>query len=112
MEIKVLGPGYAKCKSTYEVIEKVLRDNQISANLIKVDDIIEIMNHNVMSTPAVVIDGVVKIKGQVPTESEVKKFWDCNINKSKSIINDTVFSILCGRSGHKDSKSMNKVKLT
>ncbi len=73
MEIKVLGPGCAKCKSTYHVIEKVLKENPVEATLTKVDDIMEIMNYNVMTTPAVVVDGVVKIKGQVPTEGDVKK---------------------------------------
>lgn len=73
MEIKVLGPGCAKCKSTYHVIEKVLKENQVEATLTKVDDIMEIMNYNVMTTPAVVVDGVVKIKGQVPKEGDVKK---------------------------------------
>ena len=73
MEIKVLGPGRAKCKSTYNVIEKVLKENNIDAKLTKVDDIMEMMNYNIMTTPAVVIDEVVKMKGQVPTESDVKK---------------------------------------
>ncbi len=73
MEIKVLGPGCGKCKSTYNVIEKVLKENHIDAKLTKVDDIMEMMNYNIMTTPAVVIDEVVKMKGQVPTESEVKK---------------------------------------
>ena len=73
MEIKVLGPGCAKCKATYNVIEKVLKENHIDAKLTKVDDIMEMMNYNIMTTPAVVIDEVVKMKGQVPTENEVKK---------------------------------------
>lgn len=73
MEIKVLGPGCARCKATYNVIEKVLKENNIDAKLTKVDDIMEMMNYNIMSTPAVVIDDVVKMKGQVPTESDVKK---------------------------------------
>ena len=73
MEIKVLGPGCTKCKSTYNVIEKVLKENHIDAKLTKVDDIMEKMNYNIMTTPAVVIDEVVKMKGQVPTENEVKK---------------------------------------
>lgn len=73
MEIKVLGPGCAKCKSTYNVIEKVVRENHVDATVTKVDDIMEIMNYNVLSTPAVVVDGVVKAKGSVPSESEVKK---------------------------------------
>lgn len=41
MEIKVLGPGCTKCKSTYNVIEKVLKENHIDAKLTKVDDIME-----------------------------------------------------------------------
>lgn len=73
MEIKVLGPGCAKCKSTYNVIEKVLKENDIDAKLTKVDDLMEMMNYNIMTSPAVVIDEVVKLKGKVPTESEVKE---------------------------------------
>lgn len=73
MEIKVLRPGCAKCKSTYNVIEKVIKENNLDVKLTKVDDIMEIMNYNIMTTPAVVVDEVVKIKGQVPTENDVKK---------------------------------------
>ena len=73
MEIKVLGPGCAKCKLTYNVIEKVIRENNLDVKLTKVDDIMEMMNYNIMTTPAVVVDEVVKMKGQVPTGSDVKK---------------------------------------
>lgn len=73
MEIKVLGPGCSKCKATYQAIEKVINENHLDATLTKVDDVMEIMNYNIMTTPAVVIDGEVKFKGQVPTTSDVKK---------------------------------------
>lgn len=73
MEIKVLGPGCAKCKTTYNVIEKVIKENNLDVKLTKVDDIMEIVSYNIMTTPAVVVDEVVKMKGQVPTESDVKK---------------------------------------
>ena len=73
MEIKVLGPGCANCKTTYQVIEKVIKENNLDVKLTKVDDIMEMMNYNIMTTPAVVVDEVVKMKGQVPTESDVKK---------------------------------------
>lgn len=73
MEIKVLDPGCAKCKTTYNVIEKVIKENNLDVKLTKVDDIMEMMNYNIMTTPAVVVDEVVKMKGQVPTESDVKK---------------------------------------
>ncbi|WP_337558328.1 thioredoxin family protein [Phocaeicola plebeius] len=73
MEIKVLGPGCAKCKTTYNVIEKVIKENNLDVKLTKVDDIMEMVSYNIMITPAVVVDEVVKMKGQVPTESDVKK---------------------------------------
>lgn len=73
MEIKVLGPGCSKCKTTYQVVEKVIKENNLDVKLTKVDDIMEMMNYNIMTTPAVVVDEVVKIKGKVPTESEVKE---------------------------------------
>ncbi|CCX61069.1 putative uncharacterized protein [Bacteroides sp. CAG:598] len=73
MEIKVLGPGCAKCKTTYNVIEKVIKENNLDVKLTKVDDIMEMMNYNIMTTPAVVVDEVVKMKGKVPTESDVKQ---------------------------------------
>lgn len=73
MEIKVLGPGCAKCKTTYNVIEKVIKENNLDVKLTKVDDIMEMVSYNIMTTPAVVVDEVVKMKGQVSTESDVKK---------------------------------------
>ena len=72
-EIKILGPGCAKCKSTYQIIEKVVSENKLDVKLIKIEDIAEIMSYNIMATPAVVVDGTVKIKGHVPSESEIKQ---------------------------------------
>ena len=73
MEIKVLGSGCAKCKTTYEMIEKIVKENQLDATLSKVEDIVELLNYGIMTTPAIVVDGEVKLKGHVPTESEIKK---------------------------------------
>ena len=73
MEIKVLGPGCNKCKTAYNVVEKVIRNNNLNVQLIKVDDIMEIMNYNILSTPAIVVNGEVKIKGRVPSEKEIKE---------------------------------------
>ena len=73
MDIKVLGTGCGKCKTTYAVIEKVIKENNITATLTKVEDIMEIMNYNILATPAVVVDGEVKIRGYVPSEREVKE---------------------------------------
>lgn len=74
MEIKVLGPGCAKCKTAFNVIEKYVKDNNIDVNLVKVDDIMEIMSYNILSTPAIVVDGEIKVKGRVPSESEIKEW--------------------------------------
>ncbi|WP_455511246.1 thioredoxin family protein [Butyricimonas paravirosa] len=73
MEIKVLGSGCAKCKTTYEMIEKIVKENQLDATLSKVEDIVELLNYGIMTTPAIVVDGEVKLKGHIPTESEIKK---------------------------------------
>lgn len=73
MEIKVFGTGCAKCKTTYEVIGKVISENDMDVKLTKVEDIVEILNSGIMGTPAVMVDGVVKIKGRVPSESEVRQ---------------------------------------
>ena len=73
MEIKVLGAGCAKCKTTYEMIEKIVKENQLDATLSKVENIVELLNYGIMTTPAIVVDGEVKLKGHVPTESEIKK---------------------------------------
>lgn len=59
--------------ATYDVIKKVIDETGIDASIRKIDDIMEIMKYNIMATPAVVVDGVVKIKGYVPSETEIRK---------------------------------------
>ena len=75
-EIMVLGPGCAKCKSTYAMVEKVVKAHGLDAELSKVEDIEEIMRYNIMATPAIVVDGKVVLKGKVPSESEVKQILE------------------------------------
>lgn len=72
-EVLVLGPGCTKCKKTYAVVEDVIKENNLNVKLSKIEDIAEMMKYNIMATPAVVVDGAVKIKGHVPTADEVKK---------------------------------------
>ncbi len=73
MEILILGPGCKKCVTTYESVKKVVDETGVDAIVRKVDDIMEILKYNVLSTPAVVINGEVKIKGYVPSEGEIRK---------------------------------------
>ena len=69
--IKVLGTGCPKCKQTTALVEDVVKENGIDATVEKVEDIMDIMSYNIMSTPAVVIDEEVKIKGRVPSRAEM-----------------------------------------
>lgn len=69
--IKVLGTGCPKCKRTTTLVEEVVKENNIDAIIVKVEDIMDIMAYNIMSTPAVVIDEEVKIRGRVPSRSEL-----------------------------------------
>lgn len=69
--IKVLGTGCAKCKTTIKLVEEVVKEYNIDAKVVKVEDITKIMEYNVMATPAVVVDEEVKIKGRVPGKKEL-----------------------------------------
>ena len=69
--IKILGTGCQKCKSMTGIVEVVVKENNIVATVEKVEDIIEIMKFDVMTTPALVIDDVVTLKGRIPSREEV-----------------------------------------
>ena len=71
--IKILGTGCPKCKTTTAVVTDFVKENNIDAEVIKVEDIMKIMEYNVMSTPAVVIDEIVLIKGRVPSKEDLAK---------------------------------------
>lgn len=72
MEIKVLGTGCSSCKALYATVEKVVKELGINASLVKEEDMEKILNYNVMSLPALVIDEKVVAKGKI-SESEIKK---------------------------------------
>ena len=74
MEIKILGPGCSKCKTLEKLTREVVAQNGIDATVTKVEDIVEIMKYGVMTTPALVVDGRVEIKGRVPSADEIKFF--------------------------------------
>jgi small redox-active disulfide protein 2 len=71
MEIKVCGPGCAKCKEVERIVNEVLVEAGSEAKVEKVSDFNEIAKLGVFSTPAVVIDGQVKCVGKVPTKKEI-----------------------------------------
>jgi small redox-active disulfide protein 2 len=74
MDIKILGTGCPKCKTLEKVTREVIEETGISADIGKVEDIMEIMNYGVVSTPGLVVDGKVKVSGRVPSRDEIKKF--------------------------------------
>ncbi len=73
MEIKILGTGCPKCKTLEKMTREVVEQNGIDATITKVEDIVQIMKYGVMTTPALVVDGKVEIKGRVPSSDEIKQ---------------------------------------
>jgi small redox-active disulfide protein 2 len=71
MEIKVLGPGCARCEKTLEAVSQALAEAGVQASVEKVTGMLEIAQFGVMGTPAVVIDGKVRSVGQVPSKKDV-----------------------------------------
>jgi small redox-active disulfide protein 2 len=73
VEIKVLGPGCANCKKLVQNVNQAVSELGIDADVKKVEDIAEIMSYGVMSTPGLVVDGVVKSSGRALNVSEIKE---------------------------------------
>ena len=74
MAIKVLGTGCAKCKTTIALIDEVAKAKGVAVDLVKVEELREIMGYGVMSTPGVVIDGKVVHTGSVPARDKVEQW--------------------------------------
>ncbi len=71
MKIEILGTGCPKCKKLTELVEEAVSELGISAEIIKVTDINKIIDYGVMVTPALVIDGNVKVAGKIPGKEEI-----------------------------------------
>jgi len=74
MRIQVLGTGCPKCKKLAENTEAAAKALGIEYTIEKVTDINEIMKFGVMMTPALAIDGTVKVVGKVPSPDEIGKW--------------------------------------
>ena len=70
--IKVLGPGCARCKVLYEHADQAAKELGLDYEIEKVTDISAIMGYGVMATPALVVDGEVKLSGRVPSAEQLK----------------------------------------
>ena len=73
-KIQVLGTGCPKCKKLAETAEEAAKQLGIEYELEKVSDIQDIMNFGVMVTPALAVDGIVKVAGKVPSVEEIKGY--------------------------------------
>ena len=73
MKLQILGTGCAKCNALTQATEQAAQSLGVSYQLEKVTDLKQIMSFGVMMTPALVVDGKVKVSGKVPSVDEIKK---------------------------------------
>jgi len=73
VKIEVLGTGCPKCKKTYENAAEAIKELGIEAELVKIYDSVEIAKRGVLETPALAIDGEIKVAGRVPSKEEIKE---------------------------------------
>jgi small redox-active disulfide protein 2 len=71
MDVKVLGPGCARCTAVEKLVKQALEELKLDANMEKVTDIKKFATYGVFMTPALIIDGQVKCSGKIPTKSEI-----------------------------------------
>ena len=71
MEIKILGPGCAKCEKTAKLVQEVVAETGVQARVVKITDMMQIAGSGVVSTPAVMVDGDIKSTGKVPKKDEI-----------------------------------------
>ena len=71
MKIEILGTGCAKCSKTKGIVDTAVSQSGVEAEVVKVEDFDKIISYGVMITPAVVVDGDVKVAGKVPSVDEV-----------------------------------------
>jgi small redox-active disulfide protein 2 len=78
LEIKVLGTGCARCKELERMCFDVAAENNITADIQKVTELKDIMSYGIMQTPGLVINGVVKLSGKLPTSSTLLQWMKEN----------------------------------
>ncbi|MBC7339260.1 MAG: TM0996/MTH895 family glutaredoxin-like protein [Firmicutes bacterium] len=71
MRIEVLGPGCQKCQALLANVKEALSRSAVDAEVVKVEDVFEIMQRGVNRTPAIIIDGELKLQGRVATVREI-----------------------------------------
>lgn len=93
-QIKVLGTGCPKCKTTYNNVLEALKQLGMEANVTKIEDIEEMMKYNVLTTPVLMIDDVMKVKGRIAQIEEIKELL-----KDTNSVSEENNSSCCSDSG-------------
>ncbi len=75
MKIEILGMGCPKCKTLYQNTLSALENSGKEAEVIKIEDLAKITEYAVMTTPALVVDGVVKSAGKVLSPEDIQKLF-------------------------------------
>jgi small redox-active disulfide protein 2 len=73
MKIEVLGTGCANCKRLEQNVRRAVKEAKVKAEVVKVEDLQQIIERGIMFTPALIIDGEEKAVGRVPSVEEIKK---------------------------------------
>lgn len=73
MKIEIVGPGCPRCIATEKNVKEAVKQLGIQAEIVKITDVKEFAKKGVMFTPAVIVDGQVKISGKIPTVDEIKE---------------------------------------
>ena len=77
-KIEVLGPGCARCKETYRVVQHVVEKEGLQIEVVKEESIERMMALGLLATPGVAIDGKVVMSGRIPKAEEVRKMLGLN----------------------------------
>lgn len=77
MEIKVLGTGCANCKALYHTVMQTVTELGITAEVTKEEDLMKIMEYNIMTLPALVLNGKIVAKGKISAK-EIKQLLSAN----------------------------------
>lgn len=73
MKVEIFGGGCAKCKLLEKRVRKVVKELNGDIEITKVEDVMEIMNRGVTLTPALAVNGEIKIEGRIPTVDEIRR---------------------------------------
>ena len=83
MDIKILGPGCAKCHTLDKMVREVVKELNIDATVDYIKDLNKMLEYPILTTPALVINGEVKCAGRVPSKEEITNFITAALAKEK-----------------------------